>query len=121
MGGRAVAFLLMTVVPGRGKQSVCHVRPNAGTWRRMSDCGKTTASYPGDGRWRDRSPWGVVLVIDYCRSDTTGAIVLNWFLKPKGSAHAPDGITAYSEALTISHDCCRYAFGHVIWADVDTL
>jgi hypothetical protein len=26
MGGRAVAFPLMAVVPGRGKQSVCHVR-----------------------------------------------------------------------------------------------
>ena len=23
--------------------------------------------------------------------------------------------------FTISHDCCRNAFGHVIWADVDTL
>ncbi len=45
-------------------------------------CGKTATSYPGDGRWRDGSSLGV-LVVDYNRSDTTGAIVLNWFLKPK--------------------------------------
>jgi hypothetical protein len=47
-------------------------------------------------------------------------MVLNWF-EAEGSVHAPDGIATRSAAYAISHDCCRYAFGHVIWADVDTL
>ena len=44
--------------------------------------------------------------------------MLNWFVKTGGSAHAPDGTAAHFEAFAISHDRCRYAFGHVIWADV---
>jgi hypothetical protein len=38
-----------------------------------------------------------------------------------GSSHVPDGIAAHSEGFAVSHDCCRYAFGHVTWADVVTL
>ena len=41
----------------------------------LMHCGKTATRYPGDGRWRDEPLGG--LVIDYNRSDTTGAIVLN--------------------------------------------
>src|SRR5271168_4083686 len=37
------------------------------------------------------------------------------------SSHVPDGIAAHSEAFAISHDCCRYTFGHVTWTDVVTL
>src|SRR5712664_3080328 len=38
-----------------------------------------------------------------------------------GSGHAPDGIAVPSGASAISHDCRRYAFGHVICADADAL
>jgi hypothetical protein len=51
-----------------------------------------------------------------------GAVkMLNGLPKAGGSAHAPDGIAAHCEAFAVSHDCCRYAFGHVIWADVYAL
>jgi hypothetical protein len=49
-----------------------------------------------------------------------GAMVLNWFFESE-EVYAPDGIAAHSEAFVISRDCCRYSFGHVIWADVLTL
>lgn len=38
-----------------------------------------------------------------------------------GSAHAADGTAARSEAFAISRDRRHYAFGHVVWSDIDTL
>src|SRR5262249_32215465 len=49
------------------------------------------------------------------------AYVLNWLFKARGSGHAPDSIAAPSGTSANSHDRCRYAFGHVICADVDAL
>src|SRR6516164_3800469 len=46
------------------------------------------------------------------------AYVLNWLFKARGSGHAPDSIAAPSGTSANSHDRCRYAFGHVICADV---
>ena len=37
------------------------------------------------------------------------------------SDHAPVGIAAPFGPPTISRDCRRYAFGHVVWADIDAL
>ena len=42
--------------------------------------------------------------------------VLNWLFKARGSGHAPDSIAAPSGTSANSHDRCRYAFGHVSFA-----
>src|SRR4249920_2067924 len=50
-----------------------------------------------------------------------GLNVLPWLLEPRNISHDPDRIAAPSGAFASSHGRCRYAFVHVICADVDAL
>ena len=48
-------------------------------------------------------------------------MVLNWFVESEEVFMLQMVSPLILKLSTISRDCCRYSFGHVIWADVLTL
>ena len=48
-------------------------------------------------------------------------MALNWLLMSEEALMFQTASPLILKHFAISHDCCRYAFGHVTWADVVTL